>query len=72
MTQKIKLHPKYSRLLRQNDIAIIKLKQPTKFSWPIDTICLSSDDSDLPENFTITGYGRNEEESKYLSKILSN
>ncbi|XP_070494836.1 chymotrypsinogen B-like [Chironomus tepperi] len=66
----ITLHPKYLRSTRHNDIAIIKLKEPTKFTWPIKTICLSSDDSDLPHNLTITGFGRNDVDTFKTSKWL--
>jgi len=41
----------------QNNIALIKLKHPTKFTWPIQTVCLSSDDNNLPNDFTASGHG---------------
>ena len=52
------MHPKYLRIARQNDIALIKLKNPVVPSDSVDTICLSTSDN-IPENeFTITGFGR--------------
>ncbi|XP_070494837.1 chymotrypsinogen B-like [Chironomus tepperi] len=68
--ESIVLHPKYSRFTKLNDIALIKMKQPTNFTWPIDFICLSSDDSDLPKNFTITGFGINDFDTKQTSNWL--
>jgi len=64
------LHQKYSTVHKQNDIAIIKLKEPTKFTWPIERICLASDDLMLPKNYTITGFGRTDANCKFLLKIL--
>lgn len=43
------------------------MKQPIKYSWPIKPICLSQDDSDLPKNFTITGYGIDDFDIKFFA-----
>lgn len=60
------MHPEYSRKNKLNDIALIKLKRAvneTRFPI-IKPICLSTNDENLPENFTITGFGRNDVDSK--------
>jgi hypothetical protein len=60
------MHPKYSRSNKLNDIALIKLKRAfndTRYPM-IKPICLSTNDEDLPQNFTITGFGRNDVNSK--------
>ena len=63
------MHPNYLRSTRHNDIALIKLRYPVAPSSSVDTICLSTRD-DIPTNeFTITGFGRTNAESKLFLNI---
>ncbi|XP_070494751.1 ovochymase-like [Chironomus tepperi] len=72
-----KIHPKYSHSSKHNDIALLKLKRPyNTSSKDIKPICLSSNDENLPINFTIAGFGRNDvntqSTSDWLQKAIVN
>ena len=68
--QKITIHSKYSTRSRQNDIALIKLKKPVEYTNYLKPICLSTKNPTNPkENFTITGFGTIDTDSKYFASI---
>ena len=58
-------------MTHHNNIALIKLKHPTKFTWLIQTVCLSMDDNNLPNDFTASGHGLLST-SKLLIKFFKN
>jgi len=59
------MHPQHSKRSGHYDIALIKLKHPAALSDFVQTICISSNDNDLPRNFIITGFGRVDPTSEY-------
>ncbi|CAG9800165.1 unnamed protein product [Chironomus riparius] len=52
----VKIHPEYSNVTKQNDIALIKLKQPANLSEVVDTICLSFSDDKLPKELNMIDF----------------
>jgi secreted trypsin-like serine protease len=58
--QTVKVHPLYNSRSRHHDIALLKLKSPVPTTNEIKPVCLSSDDSEIPKNFSITGFGSTE------------
>ncbi|KAM3824402.1 chymotrypsin-C [Vipera latastei] len=58
--EKAIVHEKWNSLLIINDIALLKLAEPVKFSDTIQPSCLPSTDSLLPQGFPcyVTGWGR--------------
>ncbi|XP_070494753.1 uncharacterized protein [Chironomus tepperi] len=66
----VRIHKQYTRKLRLNDIALIKLKKPAVLSTFVKTICLSTKDDNLPNEFTITGFGRTDEDTLQKSDWL--
>lgn len=59
------IHPGYKYESRNHDIALVKLKKPADLSSSAKTICLSTKDDNLPNDFTITGFGTYDNISKY-------
>ncbi|XP_070494752.1 transmembrane protease serine 9-like [Chironomus tepperi] len=54
--ENVNIHPNYSNVTKQNDIAIIKLKKPAILSELVDTICLSRSDDNLPKEFNLIDF----------------
>jgi len=53
------VHPKYSFLTYEYDLALVKLEQPLEFAPHVSPICLPETDSLLiGMNATVTGWGR--------------
>lgn len=76
---KVTVHERYSRLTLQNDIAILRLKEPIAFNNRIKPVCLPN--SGLQTNgiqATVTGWGRDEHKrlksklQKHESTVLTN
>jgi len=69
LVQKVHVHERYSRLVLQNDIAILKLTKPITFNERIKPVCLPNPglrtDGILA---TVTGWGR-DERRKLKSKL---
>lgn len=65
------MHPDYKRSTRHNDIALIKLRYPVASSSSVGTICLSTSDDILANEFTITGFGRTNVKGKLLLAITN-
>ncbi|CAH2234540.1 jg1680 [Pararge aegeria aegeria] len=51
-------HPNHTRRFKYNDIALIKLEKPVKFSSNVSPICLYTKDDDPSISLSITGWGR--------------
>ncbi|XP_046602863.1 venom protease-like isoform X1 [Neodiprion virginianus] len=53
------IHPDYSKPRHYNDIAVVRLKTPVRYSEYVRPICLPPDDGNLYENaaVTLTGWG---------------
>ncbi|RWS26215.1 trypsin-1-like protein [Leptotrombidium deliense] len=65
---KIIVHQNFDRSLGHNDIALLKLKNPIKFTWKIKPICLPPANADQSGSLTVAGWGLTETGS--TSKIL--
>ncbi|XP_046753174.1 phenoloxidase-activating enzyme 1-like [Diprion similis] len=71
------IHPDYSKPRHYNDIAIVRLKTPVRYSKYVRPICLPPDDGNLYENapVTLTGWGdikSNGKASPLLHKVEIN
>ncbi|KAJ8965359.1 hypothetical protein NQ314_004199 [Rhamnusium bicolor] len=53
-------HPKYNAGEQYNDIALLQLDRPVKFSESIQPICLYSSKNIAQETLIATGWGKNE------------
>ncbi|GJQ81843.1 hypothetical protein Trydic_g9870 [Trypoxylus dichotomus] len=53
------IHPEYHHIRRQNDIALLKLSKPAKFSENVNAVCLY-DKNDSPEGLIAVGGGSSE------------
>uniref|UniRef100_H2ZV68 coagulation factor Xa n=1 Tax=Latimeria chalumnae TaxID=7897 RepID=H2ZV68_LATCH len=73
---KLFMHPKFVKKTYDNDIALLKLKDPIKFTKNVIPICLP--DKELAENVlmneplgTVSGFGRVQERGRQASKLQS-
>ena len=58
-------HPKYDPKTYENDLAILRFKEPVKFAKNVIPICLPDDDEDFAgQTGWITGWGRLYEKGK--------
>jgi len=67
--KKVAVHPGYSRLTLQNDLAVLTLQKPIKFTERIRPVCLPTHDMKTDGlRATVTGWGR-DENKKLKSKL---
>ncbi|KAF2360584.1 Serine proteases trypsin domain [Trinorchestia longiramus] len=67
--QRVTVHPSYSRSTLQNDVAVLTLTEPLRYSDRVQPICLPTSDIHTDNlQATITGWGR--DENKQLKTIL--
>jgi len=58
MVKSLVLHPKWNAKTMENDIALLKLFEPVRFSPTVIPICISDDVNDLVgQNASVTGWG---------------
>ncbi|XP_051233210.1 granzyme G-like isoform X2 [Dicentrarchus labrax] len=64
-------HKDYNSTSRENDIMLLKLSSKVDFSKNVKPIALADRDDDfLPESCSISGWGRTDRETQYMSLVL--
>ncbi|CAH0398414.1 unnamed protein product [Chilo suppressalis] len=64
------IHPEYSRSLKYNDIALLRLQKPVSVSSTLNPACLYTKDSDPETPLTVTGWGKTSNTQNLKSNIL--
>ena len=68
--EKIIKRSDYDSVNQYNDIALIKLKQPVKYSKIISPVCLPSSDVKDPQGLFVAGWGRTDESGPVSNALL--
>lgn len=63
-------HEEYSKLTKQNDIALLRLAQPVEFTKNIRPACLAQSEVAVGSNGTATGWGTVEWQLSQGSDVL--
>lgn len=59
--KRVVIHPNFSRLFLENDIALVELEEPVTFDDNVQPICLPSEDDDFTgQNAYVSGWGYTE------------